>query len=157
MSTRLPDSSAPAAPSEAQRPAMTDGMSRAGWISRARLLLRIDGVFEALLGALLALSPATGLYTALNLPNPASKPVVIGVGLLLLPLLPILWLASRAPQRKLVLALAGANGGGSLVFALWVLLRNGAFNPAGAAFVLIVAIILAVLATMQARAALFSS
>jgi hypothetical protein len=56
-----------------------------------------------------------------------------------------------------VLALAGANGAGSLLFALWVLLWNGAFNPAGATLVLAVASILALLAVLQARAAFFAS
>lgn len=123
-------------------------------VSPSRLLLRIDGTFEALLGALLILSPITGLYTKLNLPAPAWKPLVVGFGLLLLPLLPLLWLISRAPRRELMLALAGANGAGALVFILWVALWHGAFNGAGAAFVLAVAAVLAILATLQARTAL---
>jgi hypothetical protein len=154
MSTRLPDSSRPATHSEAPVPAISDEVNATRGISHARLLLRIDGVFEALLGALLIISPATGLYGTLNLPTPASKPLLIGFGLLLLPLLPILWFVSRAPRRQQMLALAGANGAGSLVFALWVLLWNGAFNPAGATLVFVVAIILALLAALQARAAL---
>jgi hypothetical protein len=116
-----------------------------------RLLLRVDGVFETVLGALLVLSPATGLLSALNLPNPATETVVVVFGLLLLPLLPILWLASRAPQRRLVLMLAVANGAGALILAVWVLVWNGAFDPTGAAFVLGVAGILAILAALEAR------
>jgi hypothetical protein len=119
----------------------------------ARLLLRVDGVFEAVLGLVLLASPITGLYAALALPSPAVKPVVVGLGILLVPLLPVLWLQSRDPRRQQVLGLAAGNGLGALVFALWVLLWNRDFNTAGAAFVLSVAGILAVLAALQARQA----
>ena len=156
MSTRLPDSSRPDSRSEARGPAISAKVNGTRLVAHARLLLRIDGGFEALLGALLIISPATGLYGALDLPTPASKPLLIAIGLLLIPLLPILWFVSRTPRRQQLLALAGANGAGSLVFALWVLLWNGAFNPAGATLVLAVAIILALLAALQARVALFA-
>jgi hypothetical protein len=123
---------------------------------RARLLLRLDGVFEAVLGLCLVLSPVIGLYSAFQLPAPATKPVVVVVGLLLLPLLPILWRSSRAPRRQLVLALAAANGAGAAILVLWVLIGHRAFHPAGAVFVLVAAAILVILATLQARAALVS-
>ena len=132
----------------------TGDPSQAGALPGMRLLLRIDGGFEAVLGILLVLSPATGLFTVLNLPNPASRPVVVVFGLLLLPLLPVLWLASRSPRRWFVLALATANGAGALMFVLWILVSHGAFQPAGAAFVLVLATMLAILAGLQARAAL---
>jgi hypothetical protein len=130
-----------------------DLLARAGAFPRAPLLLRVDGGFEALLGVLLLLSPATGLYSALDLPHPATQPVVVIVGLLLVPLLPALWLASRAPRRPMMLVLAGANGAGALVLLLWVLIWHVAFHPVGAAFVAVVAGILAVLAMLQTRAA----
>ena len=154
MSTHLPNRSASPASNGSQRSETSGSLDRSGSLPSARLLLRIDGGFEAVLGALLILSPATGLYTALNLPNPASEPVVIVCGLLLLPLFPILWRAARAPQRHFVLALAAANGVAALLFALWVLVENKVFYPAGAAFVLAVAGVLALLAALQARAAL---
>jgi hypothetical protein len=113
----------------------------------------MDGGFEAALGVLLILSPATRLYTALSLPDPATQPVVVVVGLLLVPLLPVLWLASRAPRRRMLLALAGANGAGALVVLLWVLIWHAAFHPAGAVFVSVVAAFLILLAVLQARAA----
>lgn len=119
----------------------------------ARLLLRLDGVFEGLLGAILVVSPFVGLYDALALPEPASRPVVLIVGLLLLPLLPVLWRASHAPRRSFVRALAIANGAGAALFALWVLVWNAAFQPAGAIFTLVVAAILAVLAILQVHVA----
>jgi hypothetical protein len=128
----------------------------AGVLARARLMLRLDGGFEAVLGLCLALSPVLGLSSALQLPAPATEPVVVLVGLLLLPLLPILWTFSRAPRRRLVLALAAANGAGAVLSALWVFLWHSAFHPAGVLFVLAIASILAILAALQARTALFA-
>jgi hypothetical protein len=154
-----------AAPSD--EPPRQQHRSRSAPRPDARLLLRLDGIFEGALGLLLLLSPATGLYTALALPGPASRPVVVAIGVLLLPLLPILWRAARAPQRAFVLALAGANGAGALLFVLWVVLdragfpaagagfpaAGAGFPAAGAGFLLGVAAILAALAALEARAA----
>jgi hypothetical protein len=154
MSTRHSTGAAPPSSAGSERLETPVNPNRIATRPGTRLLLGVDGVFEALLGVLLVLSPVTGLYSALQLPHPAARPVVVGFGLLLLPLLPILWRDSRSPRRPLVLALAGVNGAGALVLALWVLIWRGAFHPAGAAFVLAVAAILAVLAVLQARAAL---
>src|SRR5262249_13545104 len=110
MSTRPPSHSVMATPGGSQKPEMTPNLARARMRLSTRLLLRVDGGFEAVLGTLLVLSPATGLYTALELPTPATTAVVIALGLLLLPLFPILWLAARAPQRWFVQTLATANG-----------------------------------------------
>ncbi|HEV8194546.1 MAG TPA: hypothetical protein VGP82_24100 [Ktedonobacterales bacterium] len=151
MSSRSPDDSA-LSTSDPKQSAET--LDQARTTSGAGLLLRVDGLFEAILGALLILSPFIGLYDALDLPAPAVQPVVVIVGLLLLPLLPMLWRASGGPRREFVRALAIANGVSALVFVLWVLIWNRSFHPAGAAFVLVVAGILAVLAVLQARAAL---
>jgi hypothetical protein len=129
------------------------GRSRAAWLPSARLLLRIDGVFEGVLGALLILSPATRLYARLAPPAPASQPVVVVVGVLLLPLLPILWRFSRAPQWQPLLALAGANSAGALALLVWVVFWHTAFHPAGAAVVLVVAAILFVLDLLQSATA----
>lgn len=129
------------------------GRSRAAWLPSARLLLRIDGVFEGVLGVLLILSPATGLYAALALPAPALRPVVVVVGVLLLPLLPILWRLSRAPQWRPLLALAGANSAGALALLVWVVFWHTAFHPAGTAFVLVVAAILFALDILQSATA----
>jgi hypothetical protein len=53
-----------------------------------------------------------------------------------------------------VLTIAAANGMSAFVLALWTIVWNGAFHPAGAACVLGVAGVLANLAALQARAAL---
>jgi hypothetical protein len=120
----------------------------------AGLVLRIDALFEGVLGVLLATSPLTGLSSALHLPPPAVEPVVIALGILLLPLLPLLWRAGRAPRGQFVRALAAANGTTALVFVLWLLIWHGAFHAASAAFVLVVAGVLATLSVAQARLAM---
>jgi hypothetical protein len=116
----------------------------------ARPLLRIDGAFEATLGAFLLLRAATGLSSVVTLPYPATAPVVAIVGVLLLALLPLLWWISRSPQRWMVTTIAAANGAGAIIFALWVVIWDGAFGAAGAALVLMVAGVLALLALLQA-------
>lgn len=150
MSRRSPSDSTVSAKS-ARRLAQPSGQAET--TPNVSLLLRLDGVFEGLFGALLIVSPFVGLYDALALPGPASRPAVVVVGLALLTLLPVLWRASRTPQRGFVRALAIANGAGALLFSLWVLVWNATFHPAGAIFTLVVAGILAVLAILQARAA----
>ena len=122
--------------------------------SSERWLLRIDGSFEALFGAVLVFSAATNLYRWLALPNPpASRVVLVVFGLLFLALCPVLWRLSRAPQHRLLLELALANGVGALILLLWALAWNRSFQPAGAVFVLVVAGILAILAALQTHAA----
>ena len=154
MNTRLSSDPALSTGSGSKQSEASDGTISSGMLPRARLLLRLDGGFEAALGLCLVLSPAIGLYSALRLPNPATTPIVVVLGLLLLPLLPVLWSFSHAPRRRFVLALASANGVGAAVFALWVLIWRNSFHPAGAAFVLAIAAILAILAALQARVAL---
>jgi O-antigen/teichoic acid export membrane protein len=152
MDTRSPTtlSSASAESTQSNPPHHDNGSST---VPGARLLLRADGLFEGMLGLLLISSPLTGLAGALDLPDPARTPVLVALGVLLLPVLPILWTASRAPGRQLIFTLAVANGAGSLIFTLWVLIWHATFHPAGAAFVLVVAAILAILTALQARAA----
>jgi hypothetical protein len=126
----------------------------AGEHTSVSLLLRIDGSFEALLGALLICSAVTGLHRYLNLPDPPAGPVVLVVfGLLLLAVGPVLWQLSRTPRYQILLQLAVANGAGALILVLWVLGWNQSFSTAGAVLTLVVAAVLASLAALQARAA----
>src|SRR5947209_18325011 len=82
---------------------------------RARLLLRLDGLVEAALGLVLISSPLTGLSAALRLPHPAVDPVLVGLGALLLPALPILRVAARQPRRRTLTIVAAANGASALL------------------------------------------
>jgi hypothetical protein len=99
MDTRSAGDPTPPTSAASKKTGPASHPGRAGTLAPARLLLRVDGAFEAVLGVLLVSNPATGLYAALDLPDPATRPVVVIVGLLLLPLLPILWRASRAAAR----------------------------------------------------------
>jgi len=122
----------------------------------ARALLRLDGVFEMTLGLLLATSPLTAFRAVQVLPTPASPPVVVGFGLLLIPVGFALWVAARGrgPKRSVVQALALVNGVGALIFALWVLIGHASFRSDAAILVLRIAVVLGALAAFQARAAL---
>jgi hypothetical protein len=57
-----------------------------------------DGLFELLLGCLLASAPLTGLFRVLILPAPA--PLIVGFGLLLLPIGVTLIVLSRRRRRR---------------------------------------------------------
>lgn len=128
----------------------SDGFSGAR-LRAARLILRIDGLFEGVLGVLLVLSPITGLASDLALPDPATTPVLVGLGALLLLVCAVLWIASRHPRPQFLRMLAIANGAGCLLFAGWVTIWHASFNHLGALFVLTVAAILGILAVVQAR------
>lgn len=155
MNARPPSSSPTTTPSNANGPRRSPAGIAAP--PSAQVLLRVDGVFEGVVGFVLILSPATGLASALALPARVATPIAIVVGLLLLALFPALWLLARSAQPRLVRALAMANGAGAVTLSLWVLIWHGAFRPAGAAFVLCVAVILATLAVLQSLAALAAS
>jgi peptidoglycan/LPS O-acetylase OafA/YrhL len=156
MATYPPDQPAPLASSAnmAESPRNSETSESAGERYSARLLLQIDGSFEALLGVFLMCSAVTGLHHYLDLPDPPAGPVALVVfGLLFLALGPVLWRLSRAPRPQILLQLAVANGAGALILVLWVLGWNRSFHPAGAVMALVVAAILASLAVLQARAA----
>lgn len=124
-------------------------------VRRARTLLRLDGTFEIALGLLLATSPLTGFHAARNLPAPATTPLVVGFGVLLVPVGIALWGASRGrgPGRSAIQGLALVNGAGAAIFALWVLLARASFPRDAATMVLLTAVVLAILAVLQARLA----
>jgi peptidoglycan/LPS O-acetylase OafA/YrhL len=155
MATYPPDQPAPLASSAnmAKSPRNSE-TSEAAERYCARLLLQIDGSFEALFGAFLVCSAVTGLHRYLDLPDPpAGRVALVVFGLLFLALSPALWRLSRAPRPRILLQLAVANGAGALILVLWVLGWNRGFHPAGAVLTVVVAAILASLAVLQARAA----
>ena len=90
-----------------------------------------DGVFEVVLGVLLATAPLTGLLAALGLPPPGWPQLVVGFGVLLLPVGAGLLLLSRRWTAGLVRALGLVNGAGALLFAFWLGWAWAAFAPAG--------------------------
>jgi hypothetical protein len=137
-----------------QHPTQSTGTTPAQGSGQApiRLVLRIDALFELALGLVLAASPVTGLHDALQLPNAVSAPVVIGFGLLLLPIAAMVWSAARAeaPSEGFLALLAALNVGGALLALVWVVLGRDSFGAAGIVAVLAVALALAVLGVVEA-------
>ncbi len=108
-----------------------------------------DGVFELALGLKLATSPLTGLLGRLMLPAPATPTLVTSFGLLLLPVGLGLLALSRRRTRVAVLALVGANAGGAVVLAGWLLLRWPAFGTAGQILTALTTAVLIILAVLE--------
>jgi hypothetical protein len=156
MSTYPPDQLAPLnSRGNEAKPSRSSETSESAKRYCARLLLRIDGSFEALIGTFLICSAVTGLHHYFGLPDPPAGPVALVVfGLLFLAVSPVLWRLSRTPRRRILLQLAVANGTGALILVLWLLGWSRSFHPAGAFLTLVVAVILTGLAVLQARAAL---
>ena len=108
-----------------------------------------DGVFELVLGCFLASAPFTGLLGALGLPAPASPPRVVGFGFLLLPVGIWLLILSRRWSAGLVTVLGILNAAGAVLFGVWLGWAWGGFAPLGRQVTAGVALVLAVLATVE--------
>lgn len=123
---------------------------RSRW-AEVRLILRIDALFELVLGLTLVASPATGVHDALKLPDAVSEAVVIGFGILLLPVAAVLWSAARAeqPSDRFLALLAALNIATALLALVWVVLARDAFGDPGIVAVLAVALALAVLGVIE--------
>jgi hypothetical protein len=112
-----------------------------------RTLLRLDAIFEIALGTLLALAWPLGWF---DLAGWEGWPAAV-IGLLLIAVGAVLWVApADAPTLRL---LALANAGGALLFAVWLAVFWDSFDAAGALLVLIVIAALAALAAAEWRAA----
>ena len=111
-----------------------------------------DGVFELALGVLLASAPLTGLLDAFGLPAPAWPPVVVGFGLVLLPVGAGLVALSGRWTEDLVRTLGLVNGAGALLFAIWLVWAWAGFAPPGRLLTGVVAVALAVLAVVELAA-----
>lgn len=111
-----------------------------------------DGVFELALGVLLATAPLTGLLDAFGLPAPAWPPVVVGFGVLLLPVGAGLVALSRRWTPDLVRTLGLVNAAGALLFAFWLGWAWPAFAAPGRLLTGITAGALAVLAAAELAA-----
>ena len=108
-----------------------------------------DGLFELALGLTLATSPLTGLLGRLALPAPATPPLVVGSGLLLIPLGLALLAMSRRRTRVAVVSLAAANVAGAAVLSGWLLWRWQGFGGAGQVVTAVTAGALVILALLE--------
>jgi hypothetical protein len=122
------------------------GDDRRALVSRT---LRLDGVFEIALGLLLATSPWTGLHAAMRLPPPAGVTLVVGLGVLLIPVGGWLILLARRWSAPIVMAIAIANAAGAVLFAVWLAASWAQFGAAGRWVIGATALVLDLLAALE--------
>ncbi|HEY7017428.1 MAG TPA: hypothetical protein VH297_03085 [Gaiellaceae bacterium] len=108
------------------------------------MLVRLDAVFEGLLGVVLLLAAATGVLDSSDFPSPVGTVVLLLAGWALLTLCGLIW-SGRIGLRELALG----NAAGAVAGAAWLLLADG-WSAAGAALVGVTVAVLAVLAAVQA-------
>jgi hypothetical protein len=108
------------------------------------MLVRIDALFEGVLGVVLLLGAATGALEGDDFPAPVGTTLLLVAGWVLLTLCGLIW-AERIGMR----ALALGNGVTALAGFLWLILAEG-WSIAGAVLVAITVAGLAGLAAAQA-------
>jgi len=107
------------------------------------MLLKLDAIFEGLLGLVLLLAAATGALGSSDFPAPVGTVVLIVAGWALLTLCGLIW-SGRIGLRALVLG----NGITALAGLTWLIAADG-WSGAGTALVACVVAVLAVLAAAQ--------
>jgi hypothetical protein len=108
------------------------------------MLVRIDALFEGVLGLVLLLCGATGALGAPDFPSPVGTVVLLLVGWALLTLCGLIW-AGWIGLRELAIGNAAAAVAGFV----WLLAADG-WSAAGATVVGITVVALAILAAAQA-------
>jgi hypothetical protein len=93
---------------------------------RARLLMRLNAGFDALLGAVLVLSTWDGLYVTLDLPKASPALFTQLGGIALVALAYLLWVAAGNAllRRPLATVAAGAHAAAAVTTLLWLLFRG---------------------------------
>ena len=109
------------------------------------MLVKLDALFEVVLGAALLLSAATGALGRSDLPRPVGDTAVLTTAGLLLVVLGIAIWAGPIGLK----ALALGNAVSAVVLSIWLVTATG-FSDTGTAFVAIAVAGLAVLAATQA-------
>jgi hypothetical protein len=108
------------------------------------VLVKLDALFEGLLGLALLLAVATGALDASDFPHPVGTSVLLIAGWALLTLCGLIW-SGRVGLREL----AVGNAVSALAGLVWLLGADG-WSAAGAAVVGVTVAVLAVLAAAQA-------
>ncbi len=108
------------------------------------MLVRLDAIFEGILGAVLVLAAATGALDGSDFPQPVDSVVLLIVGVLLLVVGLAIW-TGRVGLRQLALG----NAATALAAVVW-LAAESAFSAAGATVVAVTAACLTALAAAQA-------
>jgi len=108
------------------------------------MLVRLDALFEGILGIVLLLVVAAGVLDGSEFPHPVGTGLLLIAGLLLLALCGLIW-SGRVDVR----ALAIGNAVSALAGLVWLVLADG-WSSAGAWLVGVTVAVLAVLAAAQA-------
>ena len=109
------------------------------------MLVKLDALFEVVLGVAVLLCAATGALGRSDLPRPVGDAVALTIAGVLLVLLGLAIWSGRISLE----ALAVGNAISAVVLGAWLVTATG-FSGAGTAFVAIVVAGLAVLAAAQA-------
>ena len=107
-------------------------------------LLKLDALFEGVLGAVLLLAVATGALDESDFPSPVGKVILLLAGWALLTLCGLIW-SGKIGLREL----AVGNAVSALAGLVWLILADG-LSTAGALTVGLIVAVLAVLAVAQA-------
>jgi hypothetical protein len=108
------------------------------------MFVKLDALFEGLLGVALLLGAATGVFDGSDFPHPVGTVVLLLAGWALLMLCGLIW-----SRRVGVRALALANAVSALGGLVWLLAADG-WSATGASVVAVTVAALAVLAAAQA-------
>jgi hypothetical protein len=108
------------------------------------MLLKLDAVFEGVLGLVLLAAVVTGALDSSDFPSPVGTVVLLIAGCALLALCGLIW-SGRIGLR----ALALGNGAAAAAGLIWLLAADG-WSSAGATLVALTVVALTVLAAAQA-------
>jgi hypothetical protein len=108
------------------------------------MLVKVDALFEGVLGLVLLLGAASGALDGSDFPSAVGTAVLLVAGWLLLMLCGLIWRGSVGAG-----ALAVGNAFTALAGLAWLLAANG-WSSAGSTLVAVTVVVLAVLAAAQA-------
>lgn len=108
------------------------------------MLLKLDALFEGVLGIVLLVTVAAGVLDGSDFPHPVGTVVLLLAGWALVMLCGLIW-NGRVGLR----ALAVGNGVSALLGVMWLIAADG-WSSAGAVLVGVTVAVLAVLAAAQA-------
>jgi hypothetical protein len=108
------------------------------------MLVRLDALFEGVLGIVLLLGAAAGVLDSSDFPHPVGTAVLLIAGWALLALCGLIW-----SGRVGLHALAIGNAASALAGLVWLIVADG-WSASGALLVGVTVAVLAVLAAAQA-------
>jgi hypothetical protein len=121
------------------------------FVANGRLVLRVDAVFDFILGILLLTATWSDLYDTLDLPQAEPEVFTQLAGGLLIAYAYLLWMAplNRFFASQMSLATGVANAVGVVLLAIWLSSGDLNIGDLGSILLNVVSAILAVLAALQ--------